>query len=85
MKHDRRDSKTKRFVRGLRCDGCGKPVAEDDYATDTEVCGGTDGPGFCLCSRARCAKKLDGRTAEERRAIYAATRERLRAAGDAFW
>jgi hypothetical protein len=84
-KHNRRDQRTGRYEQGLRCDGCGKPCPEDDMATDNEVCGSTDGPGFCLCSRQRCSDRLKGKSVEERRAIYTATRERLRAKGEGIW
>lgn len=52
------------------CDGCGAPTG-DDYATDAEVCGASDGPGFFLCDT--CAA-LEGTPLEERRAHYTAQR-----------
>jgi hypothetical protein len=71
-----------RYKKEIRCDGCGKPIKPDDYATDSEVCGAGDGPGFFLCHRKRCLAKLPAEaTIEERRAFYTAQRERNRAAG----
>jgi len=58
------------------CDCCGKPCGStvDGYLTDDEVCGNTDGPGFFLCDRKRCAAKREGLTVEQRRELY--TRQR---------
>jgi len=77
MKHDTRD-RSGRYAQSPACDACGKPVGVE-YGTDNEVCGATDGPGFFLCHRARCAKKLEGLTVEERRTLYTAQRNKNRA------
>jgi hypothetical protein len=62
-----------RYETKTPCDACGKPVT-GAHLTDDEVCGGSDGPGFYLCSRKRCAAKIpDG--LEDRRAYYTAQRE----------
>jgi hypothetical protein len=62
-----------KYVRSSPCDACGKPTNEATRATDDEVCGGSDGPGFYLCDRKRCQAKVpDG--VEERRAYYTAQR-----------
>jgi hypothetical protein len=67
----------------IPCDCCGKPAGAD-YLTDDEVCGDSDGPGFYLCNRVRCAPRYEGKPVEERRALFTAGREsanaRLRAA-----
>lgn len=68
-----------RYATSPRCDCCGKPVGTA-YYTDTDVCGGSDGPGFYLCERVRCVAKRDGLSVEERRALYTATRAATRAA-----
>lgn len=56
------------------CDCCGKPCVPrgDDcgYMTDEAVCGATDGPGFHICYRKRCAKRCDGLDVEQRRSLY---------------
>ena len=70
--HDQRGSGG-RYAATATCDGCGKPVGTN-YCTDTEVCGNGDGPGFYLCERKRCAKRLEGKSVEERRAQYERTR-----------
>jgi hypothetical protein len=62
-----------KFRPSPRCDGCGKPVGKT-YLTDDEVCGLGDGPGFYICTRARCASRLDRLTVEQRREIYTAQR-----------
>src|SRR5262245_2964840 len=62
-----------RYVKSTPCDACGKPTGRA-YATDDEVCEGGDGPGFYLCIRARCTKRLEVKTMAERRAIYEAQR-----------
>lgn len=75
-KHEERESKGGRYAKGSVCDGCGKSAGLD-YATDEEVCGSTDGPGFFVCARVRCpanAPEFQARSVEERRAHYAATR-----------
>ncbi len=71
--HETRARGTGRYLASPRCDGCGKPVGTA-YYTDDEVCGGSDGPGFYVCERKRCAAKLTGLSVEARRAIYVATR-----------
>lgn len=73
-----------KFKAGPRCDGCGKPIGTA-YFTDEEVCGSTDGPGFLVCDRARCAKALEGLDVEQRRARYAKQRELNDALARALW
>lgn len=51
------------------CDLCGKPI-HGRYGTDNEVCDGGDGPGFYLCSRKACWKKIEGKSPEQRRVMY---------------
>jgi len=51
------------------CDACGKPVRGEHF-TDEEVVGGSDAPGFFLCSRVRCSKERSAMTVEQRRAFY---------------
>jgi hypothetical protein len=63
-----------KFDASPRCDCCSKPVGRD-HCTDYDVCRETDGPGFYVCSRVRCGKKLEGKTVEERRVIYTAGRK----------
>lgn len=75
MKHERRENVSGRYEATHPCDCCGKP-AGNDFMTDAEVCGGSDGPGFYICERKRCAAKRDGKTVEERRAMYTAERAR---------
>ena len=62
------------YVQGENCDACNrkmaKAVSQGDYVTDDEVCGSSDGPGFYVCHA--CNDKLQGRSIEERRAVYAA-------------
>ncbi len=62
-----------RFIESQRCDACDKPVGTA-YYTDDAVCGSTDGPGFYICERKRCARKLEGLSVDERRAIYVGVR-----------
>jgi len=69
--HDERN-RDGRYRASPLCDGCGKPVGTN-YGTDAEVCGGTDGPGFFVCDRARCPD-LSALSVEERRAHYTAQR-----------
>lgn len=64
------------FKTSARCDCCGRPVGSA-YFTDDEVCGTGDGPGFYVCERKSCVKLRAGKTVEERRAIYTATRAAL--------
>jgi hypothetical protein len=73
-RHDARDHKSGRYESTPKCDGCNKPIGTN-YFTDSDVCGGTDGPGFYVCDRARCQKKLEGLGVEERRAVYEAMRQ----------
>ena len=70
--YDERD-RSGRYRRSELCDGCNKPIGTA-YFTDADVCGGTDGPGFLVCDRARCGKALDGLSVKERRAHYTAKR-----------
>lgn len=71
-----------RYANERRCDGCGGHVKLDDYCTDEEVCGTSDGPGFYVCGLDTCASgKLD-LTIQERRLIYTAQRAKnMRRAG----
>lgn len=62
-----------RYANQVKCDCCNKPVGAD-YASDTDVCGGSDGPGFYLCARVRCEAKRDTLDIEARRALYTAIR-----------
>lgn len=62
-----------RYKASALCDGCNKPVGTN-YYTDDDVCGGSDGPGFFMCERKRCAAKLEGLTVEQREAIYTSNR-----------
>lgn len=67
-----------RFSTKPACDACGKPCTGEHF-TDGEACGSSDGPGFYLCERKRCeAKRPEG--LEERKAFYAAQREKNEAA-----
>lgn len=59
---------------GMLCDACGKSVADGEHATDDEVCGGSDGPGFILCGRRECGSRIGQTSVKARRAIY--TRQR---------
>jgi hypothetical protein len=63
-----------RFQKSLTCDGCNKPIGKREMLTDDEVCDGDDVPGFRLCGRVRCARKLEGMDVEARRAHYTAMR-----------
>lgn len=68
---NRRREADGRYAIELRCDCCGKPI-HGEYATDAEVVGGGDGPGFYLCGRKSCGKLQEGKSIEERRALYRA-------------
>ena len=58
-----------------RCDACGEfCLSPDSYETDDEVCKGSDGPGFFLCGRDKCSRKLEGLDANARRKHYAGQR-----------
>jgi hypothetical protein len=59
-----------RFSDWQRCDGCGKPVKPGEHYTDDEVCGSTDGPGFFLCARKRCAQHRNALDVAARRELY---------------
>lgn len=72
-KHNDRDQ-TGRYKNTHACDGCTLPVGAD-HMTDEEVCGGSDGPGWYICHRRRCAAKLDGLSVEQRREVYTKNRE----------
>jgi len=63
-----------RYANERRCDGCGGRIKLDDYCTDEEVCGDTDGPGFYVCGRTRCPSSSSTLTVEQRRAIYTSQR-----------
>lgn len=71
--HEKRDSNTGRYVHSTLCDCCGKPCGTEPLCDD-EVCGDTDGPGFFICERKRCAAKRDPMTIEQRRELYTAQR-----------
>lgn len=70
--HDARGS-AGRYRHTAACDGCGKPVGTA-YYTDEEVCGGSDGPGFYLCERARCVRRRSALDADARKSLYESTR-----------
>jgi hypothetical protein len=76
--NEKRERENGRFAVSEACDCCGKGTGRD-YCTDDEVCGGTDGPGFFLCARARCRAKVEGLGVEERRVLYTAQRAANRA------
>ena len=84
---DRKRDTAGRYALETRCDCCSKVIARGrdglEHGTDDEVCGAGDGPGFYLCTRVRCGAKYDGRTIEERRAIFTAGRARNIAAAAA--
>lgn len=66
-----------RYAREQRCDSCGRGIfgATTEYATDEEVCGNGDGPGFFLCyRRPRCAARYAGLDVEQRRTLFTAQR-----------
>lgn len=63
-----RDTRGK-YKRGPICDACNKPAGYA-YASDAEVCGGGDGPGFILCTRPVCSRSTKGLDADARRALY---------------
>jgi hypothetical protein len=77
-KHDKRDGSSGQFIRVALCDICGKGTGAD-YCTDDEVCQGSDGPGFYLCTRKRCGSKIEGLSIEQRREIYTKQRAANRA------
>lgn len=52
-----RDAQGARFRKHPKCDACGKPVTA--FFTDNRICGGTDGPGFYLCDRRKCAENRE--------------------------
>jgi hypothetical protein len=57
-----------------RCDCCAEPLpivgGVVDYATDDEVCEGSDAPGFYLCTRPDCARRYDGMMVADRRVLF---------------
>ena len=71
-----RNRRTGQYRAGPKCDSCGRPTG-DNYFTDEEVCGGSDGPGFYLCGRKSCAKQHEGLGIEQRRALYTLCRNAL--------
>jgi len=71
--HARRDRRGK-YENSPRCDCCGKPVGTA-YYTDDDVCGSTDGPGFYICDRKRCADKRAEMSVDERRTLYTSQRK----------
>ncbi len=78
MVDEQRRDPAGQYTHKIACDACGK-VAGENYATDDEVCGGTDGPGFFLCSRPACTSKVP-EGPEERRVYYTAQRTKNDAA-----
>ena len=71
--HDPRRDTSGRYAVEQLCDACGKPI-HGEHVTDDEVCGNTSGPGFYLCQRDRCGKKLEKMSAPQRRTLYEAQR-----------
>lgn len=65
---------TGRYRIGNPCDCCGRSSGYPHNFTDYDVCGGDDGPGFLLCGRPACGKRYEGKSVEERRAIFTAGR-----------
>ena len=65
-----------RYRIGFPCDCCGWSSGYPANFTDYDVCESSDGPGFLLCGRDACGKKYEGKTVEERRAIFTAGRAR---------
>lgn len=63
-----------RYSTSIKCDCCGKPVKPAGHVTDDEVCAGGDGPGFYLCHRARCGKKYEALSIEQRRELFTTQR-----------
>ena len=61
-----------RYSRESLCDSCGKPVR--DYCSDSSALAlQTSGClGLVLCERKRCEKRLAGKAAETRLAVYRA-------------
>lgn len=75
----RRNRDRGRYARETRCDACGRAITmrvdRESYATDSDVCGATDGPGFYLClDRPACDALIEGKSVDERRALYTAQR-----------
>jgi hypothetical protein len=68
-----RDTATGRYAEQTRCDRCGKSCP-DDHGTDDAVCGLSDDPGFYICGRVRCGRRVKGASVETRRELY--TRQR---------
>ncbi len=69
-----------RFAKSTLCDCCSKSLGRlddpENHFTDDEVCGSGDGPGFYLCGRKECGKLYDGKSVEERRALFTSGRAR---------
>jgi len=76
-KHETRDG-SGRYKTGHLCDFCVKPAGTEPM-TDSEACGGSDGPGFFLCERVRCCTKREALPLDARIAAYTAGREKARA------
>lgn len=74
----RRDGK---YAHTVACDGCGKSCGYPNHGTDDEVCQGSDGPGFFLCSREKCAaSEWQDLPPAERLKLYTAQRAKNAAA-----
>ena len=65
----RRRESDGRYAIEQPCDACGKPI-HGEYATDDEVCCGTDCPGFFLCGRKTCWKKYEHMNRAERTRFF---------------
>lgn len=63
-----------KYAHKQACDACGKSVNENDFVSDTEASGGSDGPGFFLCSRPGCVRKRESLDLHKRKQLYAAQR-----------
>ena len=61
------------------CDGCRRNIEREDgvlnHATDTEVCGSSDGPGFFLCGTEACNALWENLDVEARRALFTKNRK----------
>lgn len=78
-RHSDKDASGK-YTNAIKCDCCGKPTNEAERYSDDEVCGSSDGPGFYLCHRKRCATKRDAMTLAERTGHYCTQRAKNNAA-----
>lgn len=58
--HNARRRSNGQYAKWPACDACGKPVNDEErHYTDDTVCQGSDGPGFFLCGRVRCDKRIE--------------------------